>query len=95
MSSALAARRVAQELKNLRSTDDLIKAQRYATVQGTRESTMREDHTRWQNRILETQYVGALVEAGIDSSAYGKFLRALGRLNPFSSQAPAILRAVK
>ena len=44
---------------------------------------------------LRQQNVGLSVEAAIDKTLYGKFLRYAGRLNPFGSSASSIARAVK
>ncbi len=91
----LASQRLAQDLKNLKATEWLTEAQTFATLQNSAESVMREDHVRWQNRILEQQMKGARIEGNIDSSRFGELMRMLGRLNPFSSSAGSLIRAVK
>ncbi len=102
VSSALAAKdrklasaRLAQDLKNLKAQEWLTEAQTFNTLQSSAESVVREDHTRWQNRILQEQHKGARIEGNIDSSRFGELMRMLGRLNPFSSSASSVIRAVK
>ncbi len=91
----LASTRLEQDLKNLKATEWLTEAQTFNVLQQSSESVMREDHTRWQNRILEQQFKGARIEGSIDSSRFGQVMRMLGRLNPFSNSASSLIRAVK
>lgn len=46
-------------------------------------------------RNIQLQEPGLKTEAKIDESAYGKFLRAAGRLNPFGHSASSIIKAIK
>lgn len=46
-------------------------------------------------QVVESQIPGAKVEANIDNSTYGKVIRYLGRLNPFSNSAAALAKFIK
>lgn len=46
-----------------------------------------------QNIKLSQQ--GLKVESAIDKTVYGKFLRVLGRMNPFAHSASGVIRAIK
>lgn len=83
ISSALATKRLTQEISNMRTQQAFVRQQNW-------ESQEREDHTRWLNRILEEQAKGARIEGQIDSTKFGQFMRYMRRLNPLSSTARGV-----
>lgn len=94
VNTGLAARRLSQELKNMKMTEweaqtriGLINAQRAKTL---------EEHTavQLQNEITRTRLPGARIEGNIDSQRFGEFFRWAGRMNPFGSPQ-TWLRAIK
>ncbi len=94
VNSAMAARRLRQELKNMRMTEweaqtriGLMNAQRAKTL---------EEHTAvsLENAMRRTRLPGLETEAEIDLSWVGKSTRILGRFNPFGTPTQW-LRAIK
>jgi len=94
INSALAVSMNRAQLDNLksqneqiRSTTDLNKALKVKAKADAELASNSAQNAATNNKILESQSVGARVEADIDSSTYGRVVRYLGRLNPFSSSA--------
>lgn len=98
VSSSLQARRLEADLENLRETNEKIKSDTALNRDlaekakaDTRLSNNSAKNVSVQNRIIESQVPGAEIEAAIDRTEQGKFLRALNRIinsiNPLSSSA--------
>lgn len=93
---------VGETIKNLRETNDLIRAQ---TSQAMTNSALNSaeynkkieetQNVKTQNEILEGSAAAAKIEAEIDRTDYGKFLRYMGRLNPFSSSAKDVVPLIR
>lgn len=91
VSSAVDAMRSFQEIKNMKLQNEKVKADTILTedLQGKARSDAMESYyrgmsNRAQWKLLETQLPGAAVEAAIDHTEYGQFIRWLQRLNPIS-----------
>jgi len=88
--------------KQIRQTVDTLKAQERnynfnsaklnADTQNTEELTK---NVKLTNEVLSASAEGAKTEEEIDKSQYGKLLRWLGRLNPFSSSARNIIQPLQ
>lgn len=99
--SAQASQRLTEEIKNLRSSNDLIRAQTdqaksqaaYNSVlynRGLAETETEKERTRemfHQANIRMHEYSGKRTEGEIDESDYGRFLRYMDRANPLSNSA--------
>lgn len=101
-SSAMDAMMMKQQLKNMKSTDENLKASNRKIDSDTELSKALTEVARQDRNIkassaqmLKYQEPGAKVESEIDSSTFGKVMRYLGRMNPFGQSASRMIRAIR
>lgn len=95
ISSALASRRLSQDIKNLKAGEELTKKQTEKTIQETDESDTRERKIRAESRLLDE----ALPEAKTSGDLYRKgnsdILKLLEKLGITGSSATGIIKLFK
>lgn len=91
-----------QELKNLQATEENIMANTKQALSNSAKNSAEYNkileetkNTQKFNKIMDSKVEAARIEAEIDKTTYGKVLRYLGRLNPFSSSAVDVNAIVK
>lgn len=94
ISTALAAKKNRAEVENIRETNSQIKSttalNKALGVKAHADATLATSSAAaaaTNNLLLGAKLPGQKVESEIDKTLYGKVLRYLGRLNPFSSSA--------
>ncbi len=94
VNTAMAARRLKQELKNMQMTE--WEAQARIGLMAAQRAKVLEEHTAVaiENRLRSYRLPGAKTEAIIDESQWGQTLRFFGRANPFGTPA-SWLKAIK
>jgi len=94
VSTAMSARRLRQELKNMKMTE--WEAQSRIGLMAAQRAKVLEEHTAVQiaNRAAEFRLPGLHTESQIDLTEFGKAVRIMGRLNPFGTPTQW-LRAIK
>lgn len=95
VSSALDAQRAYAEVKNMQQQNQKLRADTRLS-NAMRQVTVEEAKVKGATaKSLSTQLPGLETEQEIDESNYGKFMRYLGRLNPFGETATGLLKAIK
>lgn len=108
VTTALAARRQNADIANLEETNQNLREQnkkiqsdtdlnKALEVSAKADAVLKATNARQvqqQTQNIAAELPGLLAEAEIDKSQYGKIIRALGRLNPFSSSAKNISSAI-
>ncbi len=94
VSTAMSARRLRQELKNMKMTE--WEAQSRIGLMAAQRAKVLEEHTAvaLSNQAARYRLPGLHTEAEIDQTTFGKGVRVLGRLNPFGTPTQW-LRAIK
>lgn len=94
--------KVVSELENLDASNEKIKSDTalnkaliVKSVADASLSSAAASKTQSENILRQALAPGAKTESDIDESYYGKTLRYLGRLNPFSSSAKDLLQTIK
>ena len=102
VSSAMQYRQMNAELDNLRSQNANIKSQTALNealkVSAKKDAELKSTSARVANanaNLLQSQLPGLRNEAEIDNTKFGKVMRYLGRLNPFTSNAAALKSLLK
>lgn len=95
VSSALAGARLKADLQNIRQDTFMKRALKDKAISEQELAFNSAQNVAVQNKLLQAQVPGAQAEAAIDSSMYGKAIRAVDRLknliNPLSSSAKSLL----
>jgi hypothetical protein len=100
--SALNLRTLSETIKNIREDTKVKQAQQYlmadqagAALQDSYLKNKQAQVAAASAESIRLDNVGRAVEAAIDSTAYGKATRAIGRVNPMAHSSAALKRAFK
>lgn len=102
ISSAMEAARVSAELKNMNVTNEKIQSDtalnRALKLTTEKDALLKANSAKVadaQAKIVANQLPASKVESDIDRSTFGKVVRYMGRLNPFSSSAVSLSKIFK
>lgn len=101
-SSAIQLARLKTELDNIRSQTEKANSDtalnKALKVSAEKDAQLKSSSARVASanaKIVESRIPGAKIESDIDKTIYGKVIRYLGRLNPFSSSASSLSKLFK